>query len=1129
MSNLIENRHIRFFISSTFQDMHDERDYLMKHVFPELRIIAAKRNVTLTELDLRWGVTEEESRLGKVLGICLNEIENSIPFFIGIVGNRYGWCPTYNDVCKDVLERYNVVDSYLQRHLSITEMEMQYGVLERDEPMHAYFFIKDDQSKVDFEKAKELENLKNAIRNNTKGYPVLNYDTVETLGEFVKSYFIKLLDEVFPMKNISTIDKQHIIQRSIVNQLCQSYSANEFYFQFIDDWLLNNSEPVLVVFGESGMGKSALLANWIKRKENNHDEQSLFYHFIENTNNGTNYDAIQQTLCDGLCSKFGYKLLKSEEDNPLSSIFSRITTEGKSLVLVIDGLNQISNIANAKQLNWLPTPSGRIKILLSTIEEDKTFMTISRRHYQTLKLEPLTEDLKINLINNYLERYAKKLKPSQIIKIVKDPQCSNTLVLRTLLDELISFGVYEKIDERIAYYTGKKSIEDFYSALLYSYEDEYGHLLIREILSLIATSRYGLSEDEILSLTAIKPFLWSQFYCSFNRNFRSQNGLISFSNKSIYYAVETRYFSGNEETKYREILHDWFSCSYNEVRKMEEVPFQLYMIGDCDRLFLFLSEPINFVHLFLKDYNALQSYWNLLQKESSQKYPLTIYFKKQNKSMNDLFYGEVWHLAGFFISKTFFDHKLAIDYYKAALNVRLKIKGPLDVDTTDTYNNLATELLDLGFYEQSIEIYLIVLKLRRELFGELSEKVATTYNNIGTVYVNFDSAKSYDFLNKAKDIRLQLYGEKSYDVAISLNNIATIVLKQNNKPSFEELILAQKNVEKALAILYDLEGEDTETLATFMRNLSVIHDCKGELEESKNYLTQSFQIHRKLYVDNHPRIALDYIGIGYLKSRMGQYKEAFEYFQHGFRMYETIEEYISIDFANAHGHVAGVYYDLGNFTSSLFHFREQLKILEKLNLHNDIEHYYSILCQTYSNVGISYYKLDEQDNAIEFYNKAIDILKDVSEKYDVRGDYALYLNNLARAYFMKGDYATSLKLQNQSLDIQRNTFGENDQDTARSYNNIGLIYLRLENYNMAESYLQLALKIRKSLPLSDNIDIADSYKNIGDLFKKTKRFKDAITSYNKAYNIYNDKYGRYDKRCIELFKLLTICKLYTIL
>ena len=82
---------------------------------------------------------------------------------------------------------------------------------------------------------------------------------------------------------------------------------------------------------------------------------------------------------------------------------------------------------------------------------------------------------------------------------------------------------------------------------------------------------------------------------------------------------------------------------------------------------------------------------------------------------------------------------------------------------------------------------------------------------------------------------------------------------------------------------------------------------------------------------------------------------------------------------------------------------------------------------------------------------------------------------------------------------------------------------------MAESYLQLALKIRKSLPLSDNIDIADSYKNIGDLFKKTKRFKDAITSYNKAYNIYNDKYGRYDKRCIELFKLLTICKLYTIL
>ena len=85
----LAKRHIRVFISSTFQKMEGEREYLMKRTFHKLRELAAKRNVLLTEVDLRWGITLEESQSGKVVDICLREIENSIPFFIGIIGNRY--------------------------------------------------------------------------------------------------------------------------------------------------------------------------------------------------------------------------------------------------------------------------------------------------------------------------------------------------------------------------------------------------------------------------------------------------------------------------------------------------------------------------------------------------------------------------------------------------------------------------------------------------------------------------------------------------------------------------------------------------------------------------------------------------------------------------------------------------------------------------------------------------------------------------------------------------------------------------------------------------------------------------------------------------------------------------------
>ena len=102
--NLIDNRTIRVFISSTFQDMQGERDYLMKRTFPKLQKYAEQRDVMLTELDLRWGITEEESRSGKVVDICLREIENSIPFFIGIIGDRYGWIPEPKDLNRDVVE-----------------------------------------------------------------------------------------------------------------------------------------------------------------------------------------------------------------------------------------------------------------------------------------------------------------------------------------------------------------------------------------------------------------------------------------------------------------------------------------------------------------------------------------------------------------------------------------------------------------------------------------------------------------------------------------------------------------------------------------------------------------------------------------------------------------------------------------------------------------------------------------------------------------------------------------------------------------------------------------------------------------------------------------------------------------
>src|SRR5436309_7629919 len=86
-------RTVRVFISSTFRDMHAERDHLVKVVFPALRERLLPYRVELLDIDLRWGVTREQAESEQVISLCLEQIDQCRPFFLGLLGQRYGWVP----------------------------------------------------------------------------------------------------------------------------------------------------------------------------------------------------------------------------------------------------------------------------------------------------------------------------------------------------------------------------------------------------------------------------------------------------------------------------------------------------------------------------------------------------------------------------------------------------------------------------------------------------------------------------------------------------------------------------------------------------------------------------------------------------------------------------------------------------------------------------------------------------------------------------------------------------------------------------------------------------------------------------------------------------------------------------
>jgi WD40 repeat protein len=131
---------VRIFISSTFRDMHAERDHLVKVVFPSLRERLLPYRLYLVDIDLRWGVTPEQAENDQVLDLCLDEIDRSRPFFIGLLGERYGWVPTHYPVYGK--SKQNWIRAHTGR--SVTELEILYGVLDNPAMQNrAFFYFRD--------------------------------------------------------------------------------------------------------------------------------------------------------------------------------------------------------------------------------------------------------------------------------------------------------------------------------------------------------------------------------------------------------------------------------------------------------------------------------------------------------------------------------------------------------------------------------------------------------------------------------------------------------------------------------------------------------------------------------------------------------------------------------------------------------------------------------------------------------------------------------------------------------------------------------------------------------------------------------------------------------------------------
>lgn len=523
------SRSIRVFLSSTFLDMQAERDYLVKNTFPAISRLAKKRDVDFYVVDLRWGVTEEEANQGKVIEVCLNQVEETRPFFIGLIGDRYGWCPIQADIAGNQRLRnaYPWVEDLIQQGLSITEIEMRFGVMMSQEHIYAEFYIKDGKGQTEPDEAKKgkLEALRQMVQQ--KGEEgicgVHHYSSLKQLGDNVYRSLVALLDELYPENDA---DPTHVLvdkQRYLLHQYQTIYANHEGLVRM--DYMLRHAGEdahwIWVLTGPSGIGKTALIANWRKDDPN-----------------------IIRTILDE-------QLFRA--DQALQHLEMEIAERGverKKVIWILDGIEHLTSQEDRK-LVWLGNEKlNDINIILTTkdSEMEKKAQAESiqlQRHFSTLPV-PVAKPNEIrDITTHYLKQFAKGLEGRQLDRIARHELFSNVLFLKFFLQELIQFGVYEQLDEFIQSYLDAKTPEELLQIIFTRLCHDYGEHAVTSYFGMLALTQFGIPESDLQEFTGLNAINWAALCSATSLYVMRADGILSI--RSIIREEAQHYFFRSEE------------------------------------------------------------------------------------------------------------------------------------------------------------------------------------------------------------------------------------------------------------------------------------------------------------------------------------------------------------------------------------------------------------------------------------------------------------------------------------------------------------------------------------------------------------------------------------------------------
>ncbi|NCR29323.1 MAG: tetratricopeptide repeat protein, partial [Microcystis aeruginosa LE13-04] len=168
------------------------------------------------------------------------------------------------------------------------------------------------------------------------------------------------------------------------------------------------------------------------------------------------------------------------------------------------------------------------------------------------------------------------------------------------------------------------------------------------------------------------------------------------------------------------------------------------------------------------------------------------------------------------------------------------------------------------------------------------------------------------------------------------------------------------------------------------------------------------------------------------------------------------------------------------------YYQKAIDLQKELNLELD-------LVASLDSLAYIYYSRGEYQKAIEFYQQSLAIFQRIGDRWREADSY----NNLGNAYRFRGEYQKAIEFYQHSLAITRE-IGDRGGE-GNSYNNLGAVYYSLGEYQKAIEFYQQSLAITREI--GDRGGEGKSYGNLGIVYDSLGEYQKAIEFHQQSLAI----------------------------